>query len=144
MFHCLPAGSQTERETLRFSYTPNGQGLIETTTLFSFSGPNGIEAPETAGADPVMLQLSRDDVNPMDQIQWAEESKSVKVPGLAYRVPEKTRVEIKRSGELIFAREFLVAQTGRIDFVPAAVLTDESTSVEFYPAYGSIKNIFRR
>jgi hypothetical protein len=136
--------SQTERETLRFSYTPNGQGLIETTTLFSFSGPNGIEAPETAGADPVMLQLSRDDVNPMDQIQWAEESKSVKVPGLAYRVPEKTRVEIKRSGELIFAREFLVAQTGRIDFVPAAVLTDESTSVEFYPAFGSIKNIFRR
>jgi hypothetical protein len=59
-------------------------------------------------------------------------------------MPEKTRVEIKRGGELAFAREFLVAQYGRIDFVPALMLTDESTSIEFYPAYGSIKNIFRR
>ncbi|MCX6224069.1 MAG: DUF4831 family protein, partial [Bacteroidia bacterium] len=111
---------------------------------FSFSNGNGIEAPEAAGADPVVLQLSRDDVNPMDQILWAEDSKSSKIPGLAFRMPEKTRVEINRAGDLIFNREFLVAQNGRIDFVPASLLTDESTSIEFYPAYGSIKNIFRR
>lgn len=136
--------TQNERETLKFAYTPKGQGLIETNTLCSFSGANGIEAPETTGADAVVMQLSRDEVNPMDQIQWAEDSKSPKIQGLAYRMPEKTRVEIKKAGELIFSREFLVAQNGRIDFVPAAVLTDESTSIEFYPAFGSIKNIFRR
>lgn len=137
--------TQTERETMGFVYTPDGQGLFETFTLFSFSRGSGIEAPEVAGADPVVIQLSREDVNPMDQIQWAEEnSRSAKIPGLAFRIPEKTRVEIKRSGELAFAREFLVAQYGRIDFIPASLLTDESTSIEFYPAFGSIKNIFRR
>ena len=136
--------TQTERETMKFAYTPNGQGLLESFTLFSFSRGNGIEAPETSGADPVILLLSREDTNPMDQIQWAEDSKSSKIPGLAFRMPEKIRVEIKRAGELAFAREFLVAQYGRIDFIPASLLTDESTSIEFYPAYGSIKNIFRR
>jgi len=81
----------------------------------------------------------------MDQVQWAEESsKSSKIPGLAFRMPEKTRVDIKNGGEMIFSREFLVSQSGRIDFVPASILTDESTAIEFYPAYGSIKNIFRR
>jgi hypothetical protein len=136
--------SQTERETMNFVYTPNGQGLVETFTLFSFSRDGGIEAPEAGGADPVAIQLSKEDTNPMDQIQWADDSKSSKIPGLAYRMPEKARVEIKRAGELAFAREFLVAQYGRIDFIPASMLTDESASIEFYPAYGSIKNIFRR
>jgi len=37
--------TQTERETMKFAYTPKGQGLIETSTLFSFSKANGIEAP---------------------------------------------------------------------------------------------------
>lgn len=137
--------TQTERETMNFAYTPSGQGLVETFTLFSFSTGGGIEAPEAAGADPVIIQLSRDDVNPMDQIQWTDENpKSAKVAGLAFRMPEKTRVEIKKAGELAFVREFLVAQYGRVDYVPASLLTDESTSIEFYPAYGSIKNIFRR
>lgn len=136
--------TQTERETLKFVYTPNGQGLTETNTLFSFSHGNGVEAPEVAGADPVVLQFSRDDSNPMDKVQWAADSKSSKIPGLAFRMPEKIRVEIKRGGELVFAREFLVAQYGRIDYVPASMLIGESTSIEFYPAYGSIKNIFRR
>lgn len=136
--------SQTERQTMRFTFTPTGQGLIETDNLFSFSAGNGIEAPETAGSDPVIMQLSRDLANPMDQLQWAEDSKTVKIPGLAYRIPEKTRVEIKKGADLLFVRDFLVAQTGRVDYVPASVLTDESTAVEFYPAYGSIKNIFRR
>lgn len=136
--------TQTERVTMKFDYTPKGLGLTETYNLFSFSHDNGIEAPETRGADPVVLYFSREDINPMDQIHWAEDSKSSKIPGLAFRMPEKTRVEIKKGGELAFAREFLVAQYGRIDFVPASMLTDESTAIEFYPAYGSIKNIFRR
>jgi hypothetical protein len=135
---------QTERESVKFVYTPKGQGITETNSLFSFSPGNGIEAPEAAGADPVVLQLSREDINPMDRILWAEDSKSAKIPGLAFRMPEKIKVEIKKAGELAFAREFLVAQYGRVDFVPASMLTDEATSIEFYPAYGSIKNIFRR
>jgi hypothetical protein len=136
--------TQTNRETLKFTYTPAGQGSVETSTLCSFSSANGIEAPEATGADPVVLQLSKEEVNPMDQVQWDSDQKSEKTPGLAYRIPEKTRVEIKRAGEMLFSKEFLVAQNGRIDFVPASALTDESVSVEFYPAYGSIKNIFRR
>lgn len=136
--------TQTDRSTVKFSYTPAGQGLVETNTLFSFSRVYGIGAPETAGNDPVVLQLSREDANPMDQIQWTEETKAARVPGLAFRMPERTRVEIRKADEVLLAREFLVAQYGRIDFVPAALLTDETTAVEFYPAYGSIKNIFRR
>ncbi len=136
--------TQTERETVRFSFVPAGQGLVETTTLCTFSAANGIEEPETAGADAVTLQLTRGDINPMDKLEWGDDSKSPRVPGLAFRMPEKTRVEVKRAGELLFNRDFLVAQGGRIDFVPAAVLQDEATAVEFYPAYGSIKNIFRR
>ena len=138
--------TQTQRQTMKFSYTPNGQGLSETYNMFSFSAGNGIEAPETAGAgaDAVVMQLSRETLNPMDQIQWSEDTKESKIPGLAFRMPEKTRVEIKKAGEMVFIRDFLVAQCGRIDFVPASILSDESTAVEFYPAYGSIKNIFRR
>jgi len=136
--------TQTERVTMKFDYTPKGQGLTETFNIFTFSRDNGIEAPETRGADPVVLYFSREDSNPMDKILWADDSKPAKIPGLAFRMPEKTRVEIKRGGELAFTREFLVAQYGRVDFVPASMLTDESTSIEFYPAYGSIKNIFRR
>lgn len=137
--------TQTERETLKFVYTPEGRGLTETSSLFSFSPGNGVEAPEAAGADPVVLYLSREDANAMDKIQWAaEDLKTPRIPGLAFRMPEKTRVEIKRASELMFSREFLVAQYGRVDFVPASLLTDESTAIEFYPAYGSIKNIFRR
>jgi len=135
---------QTDRESLKFEYTPKGQGLTEVFSLFSFSKGSGVEAPEVAGADPVVLQFSREDLNPMDQILWSDDPKTIKIPGLAFRTPEKTKMEIKRAGELIFSREFLIAQFGRIDFVPAEVLTDESTSIEFYPAYGSIKNIFRR
>jgi hypothetical protein len=136
--------TMTERETVRFSFTPAGQGLVETSTLCTFSAANGIEEPETAGADPVTLQLTRADANPMDKLEWSDDSKAPRVPGLAFRMPEKTRVEIIRAGELLFNRDFLVAQGGRIDFVPAAVLSDEATAVEFYPAYGSVKNIFRR
>ncbi len=136
--------TQTQRQTMKFSYTPNGQGLSETYNMFSFSTGNGIEAPESAGADAVVMQLSRETSNPLDQIQWSEDTKESKIPGLAFRMPEKTRVEIKKAGEMVFSRDFLVAQCGRIDFVPASLLTDESTAVEFYPAYGSIKNIFRR
>jgi hypothetical protein len=137
--------SQTNRTTYKFVYIPTGQGLVESTPLFAFTPQNGIEPPETGGADRVILQLSRDVLNPMDQVQWADEDpKAPKVPGLAYRIPEKAKVEINRSGEVLFTREFLVAQCGRIDFVPAGLLKDESTAVEFYPAYGSIKNIFRR
>ena len=136
--------TQSEQETLTFVYIPKGQGLTESSTLFSFSTGNGVEAPESTGADPVVVQLTRDDINPMDQIQWADDAKTPKVPGLAFRMPEKIKVEIKKAGELAFVREFLVAQYGRIDYVPASLLTDESNSIEFYPAYGSIKNIFRR
>ncbi len=136
--------TQTERQTLKFVYTPNGQGSVETFTFCSFSMANGVEAPETAGADPVVLQLTKGDLNPMDQLQWLEDSKIEKVPGLAYRIPEKAKVEISRGRDLVFSREFLVAQHGRIDFVPAGVLKDDATSIEFYPAFGSIKNIFRR
>ncbi|MFA6129169.1 MAG: DUF4831 family protein [Bacteroidales bacterium] len=136
--------SQTNRQTLKFEYTPKGQGLVETFTLCSFSAGNGVEAPETSGAEPVVLQLSRVDVNPMDQLQWTGDSKSPKVPGLAFRIPEKTRVEIKKGIEISFAREFLVAQYGRVDYVPASVLSDPATAIEFYPSFGSIKNIFRR
>ena len=136
--------TQTNRETLKFAYTPNSQGFAENFTLFSFSRGKGIEAPEAAGADPVVLHLSREDANPMDRVQWVEDGKAAKIPGLAFRMPEKTRVEIKRGGEQVFLRDFLVAQYGRIDFVPASLLTNESISIEFYPAYGSIKNIFRR
>lgn len=136
--------SQTERQSLKFVYTPNGQGSVETFTLCSFSTTNGVEAPEAAGADPVVLQLTKGDLNPMDQLQWAEDSKTEKIPGLAYRIPEKAKVEISRGRDLVFSREFLVAQHGRIDFVPAGVLKDDATSIEFYPAFGSIKNIFRR
>jgi hypothetical protein len=137
--------SQTDRETLKFTYTPEGKGMVETNTLFSFSRVAGIEAPEAQGADPVVIQFTRDSPNPMDEVQWSDDNgKSQKVPGLAFRVPEKMKVEIKKAGELAFAREFLIAQYGRIDFVPASLLNDVSTSIEFYPAYGSIKNIFRR
>ncbi len=136
--------TQTERQTMKFSFTPNGQGAVETFTLCSFSAANGVEAPETAGADPVVFQLTKGDANMMDQVLWADDAKSPKVPGLAYRIPEKSRIEINKGREPIFSREFLVSQSGRIDFVPASVLTDESVSIEFYPAFGSIKNIFRR
>ena len=136
--------TQTERETMKFAYTPTGQGLVETFNLCSFSVANGVEAPEAAGAQPVVLQMTKGDANLMDQIQWTDDPKAPKIPGLAYRIPEKTRVEINKAREQIFSREFLVAQSGRIDFVPAAVLSSESTSIEFYPAFGSIKNIFRR
>jgi hypothetical protein len=136
--------TQTERSTMTFTYTPNGQGMVENSTLFSFSRGSGIEAPELPGADPVVMQFSKADTNPMDQVQWTDDTKSPKIPGLAFRMPEKTKVEIKKAGELVFAREFLVAQYGRTDFIPASMLTDESTAIEFYPAFGSIKNIFRR
>jgi hypothetical protein len=136
--------TQTERESVKFAYTPNGQGLTETFTLFTFSRKQGIESPETTSSDPVVLQLTRGDANPMDQLQWTDESRSPKIPGLAFRMPEKAKVEITKAGETEFSREFLVAQFGRVDFVPASVLADEATSIEFYPAFGSIKNIFHR
>ncbi len=137
--------TQTNRSTYRFTYIPAGQSLTESSVLFAFSAQNGIEPPETNGADRVMIQLERDVLNPMDQIQWApEDPKAPRKPGLAFRIPEKSLVEVNRAGETLFSREFLFAQCGRIDFVPAALLRDETTSVEFYPAYGSIKNIFRR
>jgi hypothetical protein len=89
--------------------------------------------------------LERNDLNAMDQLQWTEENaRAPRVQGLAYRAPEKSRVEIRKSGETLFMRDFLVAQCGRIDFIPESLLQDESTAIEFYPAYGSIKNIFRR
>ncbi|MDD4645056.1 MAG: DUF4831 family protein [Bacteroidales bacterium] len=136
--------TQTERETMTFTYAPNGQGLTETFTLFAFSRKKGVEAAETGGSDPVMLQLSRTDTNPMDQIKWADDGKSAKVQGLAFRIPEKIRVEVIKGKDNVFSCDILIAQYGRVDFVPARLLTDQSTAVEFYPAYGSIKNIFRR
>lgn len=137
--------TQTERETMKFAYTPNGPDGTEIHTLFTFSSGRGLEAPEVGGAEAVVMQLTRENANPMDGIQWAEENpKSSRVPGLAFRMPEKALVEIKKAGEVVFSREYLVAQYGRIDFVPSVLLADEAVSVEFYPAYGSIKNIFRR
>jgi len=137
--------TQTNRSSYKFVYTPGGQGLTESSALFAFTPQNGVEPPETGGADRIVIQLTRDLLNPMDQVTWADEDpKAPRVPGLAYRIPEKKKVEVSRSGEVLFSREFLVAQCGRIDFVPANLLKDESTAIEFYPAYGSIKNIFRR
>jgi hypothetical protein len=137
--------TQTERQTVKFIYTPAGQGIVETNTLFSFSEGSGIEAPETTGSDPVILRFTQDTANPMDQVRWpVGDAKAMKTAGLAYRMPQKTHVEITRDGERLFNRDFLVAQAGRIDFIPAGLLGDESTAIEFYPAYGSIKNIFRR
>ena len=136
---------QTVREVVKFSYTPLGQSLTESSVLCSFSRSNGIEPPESSGADRIVIQLERNEPNAMDQLQWAEEDiKAPRIQGLAYRAPEKSRIEIKKSGETLFTREFLVAQCGRIDFIPDILLKDENTAIEFYPAYGSIKNIFRR
>ncbi|MFH0760182.1 MAG: DUF4831 family protein [Bacteroidota bacterium] len=136
---------QTVREIVKFSYTPLGQSLTESSVLCSFSRANGIEPPESSGADRVVIQLERNEVNAMDQLQWAaEDVKAPRIQGLAYRAPEKSRIEIRKSGETLFTREFLVAQCGRIDFVPDILLKDGNTAIEFYPAYGSIKNIFRR
>lgn len=136
---------QTVREVVKFSYTPLGQSLAESSVLCSFSRSNGIEPPESSGAERIVIQMERNEPNAMDQIQWAEEDvKAPRVQGLAYRSPEKSRIEIKKSEESLFAREFLVAQCGRIDFIPEILLKDENTAIEFYPAFGSIKNIFRR
>ena len=136
---------QTVREVVKFSYTPLGQSLTESSVLCSFSLTNGIEPPESSGADRIVIQLERNELNAMDQLQWAEENeKAPRIQGLAYRAPEKSRIEIKKSGETLFTREFLVAQCGRMDFIPEILLRDENTAIEFYPAYGSIKNIFRR
>jgi hypothetical protein len=137
--------TQTNRSTYRFTYVPTGQSLTESSVLFAFSVQNGIEPPEANGADRVLIQIERNALNPMDQLQWStEDPKAPRKPGLAFRIPEKSLVEVNRAGETLFSREFLIAQCGRIDFVPAALLKDETTAVEFYPAYGSIKNIFRR
>ncbi len=137
--------TQTEREVVKFTYTPLGHSPTESAILFSFSPQGGIEAPESGTAERVVIELSRNDISAMDEVQWADEDpKAPRLQGLAYRMPEKSRVEIKKSGETLFAREFLVAQCGRVDFVPESLLKDGNISIEFYPAYGSIKNIFRR
>jgi hypothetical protein len=136
---------QTMREVIKFSYTPLGQSLTESSVLCSFSRSNGIEPPESSGSERIVIQLERNELSAMDQIQWAEEDlKAPRMQGLAYRSPEKSRIEIKKSSESLFTSEFLVAQCGRIDFIPEILLKDENTAIEFYPAYGSIKNIFRR
>lgn len=137
--------TQNERETVKFSIVPEGTGLTETKTLFVFSTQSGIEAPESTNGIPVVLELSRQGTNPVDQIQWApDDPKKPREAGMAYRIPELVRVEILESGSGLFARDMLIAQFGRIDFIPASVLQDPETAIEFYATYGSVKNIFRR
>ncbi|MFO7616509.1 MAG: DUF4831 family protein [Bacteroidales bacterium] len=137
--------SQTTRETHHFTYTPLGADLSEESTLCYFSRLYGISEERAGNGEPVTISLSRSVLNRAEPIRFDEGTdKAPREKGLAYRIPEQARVEVNRLGQNLFAREMLIAQCGTVGFIPPGVLADDKTAIEFYPAYGSIKNIFRR
>ena len=137
--------TQTEELEYTYSYTPNGKGLTEAKTLFSFSEQRGVLPDIDTSGEPVRLQLTRTANNVMDRVTQSEEdARKPKMPGLAYRIPEKVKVELFRASTVLFNREMLVAQFGRIDFLPMNLVNDPGTAIEVYPSYGSIKSIYTR
>ncbi|MCD6333217.1 MAG: DUF4831 family protein [Bacteroidales bacterium] len=137
--------SQTETEVYHFLYTPKGEGITEATVLFSFSDQQGILPAEDTSGDPVRLQLTQTGENPMDRVTIESENpKYPIVPGLAYRIPEKMMVEILHGKQSVFTREMLIAQAGRVDFLPSKLVADPQTAIEFYPMYGSLKSIYTK
>jgi len=137
--------SQTTRETYHFSYTPVGTDLTEEATICYFSSIYGVSEERTGNGEPVTIHLSRSLLNQSEPIRFNEGTeKDPKEKGLAYRIPEVVKVEINRLGKSLFVREMLIAQCGPVGFIPPEVLADDQTAVEYYPAFGSIKNIFRR
>jgi len=137
--------TQVETQVHTFTYTPEGQGITEAPVLFAFSAQRGVLAADDTSGDQVRLQLTRTDENPLDKASWEPaEGKNPVQAGLAYRVPEKVLAELTQSGKTLFAREMLIAQWGRIDFLPEDIIQGENTCVEFYPAYGSVKSIYTK
>lgn len=135
---------QTEETVYSYQYTPKGQGYTEAETLLAFSNQQGILPPEDTSGDPVRIQLNRTDDNPIDQVTWEEDPKKPAVAGLAHRVPEKMMVSLWQGGQKRLERELLIAQAGRIEFLPVDLVTDPKTAIEFYPAFGSIKSIYTK
>ncbi len=137
--------TQTEESVHRFSFTPEGKGITEATVLFAFSAQRGVLEPDDASGEAVRLQMTRTDENPLDHLKYElDNPKNPVKTGLAYRVPEKAMAEIVMGREQLFVREMLVAQFGRLEFLPDDILSGDHTCVEFYPAYGSIKSIYTK
>jgi hypothetical protein len=119
----------------RFTFVPE-KGK-ETATIFRFSEREGITTKNNVSAQPYILEL-KNSVAP-------EENAAVSraASGVAYCVPAVADLCLSRGNEVLLEERCIVPQLGYTKLFPLEVIANEGYSLEFYPAYGSLKSVVK-
>lgn len=126
----------TREETRVFTYTPEKAG--EATPLFRFSEARGVAARDDVSATPYLIEVDNV-VVPGEGPATERETP----PGLTYRVPAVADLRVFKGDNKLFEGRCIVPQLGYLKQFPLDVIGNEGLSIEFYPAYGSIKSVTR-
>ncbi len=132
----------------RFEIIPEHTNDIIQQVLFRFSPEKGILPPSALKGEPVIFEMKSSfstkpiaNFNQNQRILRRVDNVKDNRRGLAYRIPEKVTVQVKKNNKILAEKQMLVSQFGTISFLPVKLFESKKLKIEFYPEYGSIKSI---
>lgn len=127
--------TDTLQRFYNFVYIPEKEDLSEEKTIFNFSTYYGVLPHGRNDGTPVILRLISE--NNFSNSKYTIDSKN---SGFIYRIPENATAEIIYDGRIVARKKIKISQFGVLKSLPKDII-DDDIKIEFYPEYGSIKNI---
>lgn len=111
----------------------------ESVVAFRFSEKEGIVDPKNVSAIAYFLKLTDVVVPASNSIQTTGEALAI-----YYRVPAVAQLQLLKGKEELFSLQTIVPQLGETKRFPIDVIVNEGLKLEFYPQFGSLKNVQKK
>ncbi len=125
----------------QFSYTPssNDKGGV----IFRISPAKGLVDVSDLKAVPVRVVFK--DLSVTSELPVLPQDPNVTTNSLIhYRIPGQAEVSILQGKKLLYKKNHLISQFGKVMTMPSQVLMHEGYRIEFYPESGAIKSISKQ
>ena len=132
--------SFTRKTQYTYLYNPKKQTAANKEIIAYLNPEKGITAEKSVKTLPIYIELVRS--NQLSQLDSAfmKIKKASKNNGIAYRIPEMTKIKLSLGNTLMTEKQIPIAQFGKINNLDPKFL-NKKRSVEFDPFTGNIKNI---
>ena len=124
-----------------FKYEPI-KAKSQTDILCYLSEDKGVSVDRKLNSVPLYIEYETSELNSViktyqDSLTKLENKES----GLIYIIPETTEFNILKNNQIIASKSLLIPQFGSLNMLPAVLLKNRNSIIEFFPKFGSIKRI---
>ncbi|MDE5424376.1 DUF4831 family protein [Ancylomarina sp. DW003] len=131
--------SVLERGQFAYKPTASGKGGV----MFRISPERGLVDVSDLKAIPVRVEFKNLGVTA--ELPVLPQDPNVMANSLIhYRIPGQAEVSVLQGKKLLYKKNHLISQFGKVMTMPSQVLMHEGYSIEFYPESGAIKSISKQ